>query len=267
MRRVLGQLKLAQQSEVPVLFVGEAGTGREDMARLIHDASDYGRRSFVPLDCRRLPADQLESTLERMSAAQNVDALQAGTVYFDHVEAMPRDIQRIVLKMIESNSPTTPRVMAASLRPLEPFVDSGEFLSDLQYALTSISVVVPPLRNRPEDMQHLAQFFLEELNRGAAAADRWISQRRLAAVPPLQLARQRRRTSSSVVMEARKRMCGFFDRIQPSSVSISDWRRRSVRRPDISQAFSAARSALAKRRTRTDRTGTCGSSKQQGQSR
>lgn len=166
MRRVLGQMKLAQQSAVPVLFVGEDGSGRQYLARLIHGASEFGRRSFVPLDCRRIPADQLESALERMSGGANVDAFQVGTVYLDHVQTLPRDVQRIVLKMIESTSATMPRVMAASLRPLDPFVESGEFLSDLQFALTSLSLVVPPLRNRPEDMQHLAQFFLEELNRG-----------------------------------------------------------------------------------------------------
>lgn len=166
MRRVLGQLKLAQQSALPLLMIGEEGTGRQFMARQIHLASDFGRRSFVPLDCRRLPAEQLEATFQRMSTAQHLEALQTGTVYLNHVEALPRDIQRMVLKMIGSRSATTPRVIAAAHRHLEPLVESGDFLVELQLALTSLSIIVPPLRNRLDDLPHLSQFFLEEGNRG-----------------------------------------------------------------------------------------------------
>ncbi len=166
MRRVLGQLKLAQQSSMPLLFVGEEGTGRRQMARLIHCSGPQNRSAFVPLDCRRLPANHLETTLQRLATAQQSDILQPGTVYLEHVEQLPREIQSLVLELIESKDPSKPRVIAASHRSLESLIESDEMLNDLYFALTSLTITVPPLRNRPEDLEPLAQFFLEELNRG-----------------------------------------------------------------------------------------------------
>lgn len=166
MKRVLGQLKLAQRTTLPILFVGEAGSGRQFMARLVHQARESSRRLFVPLDCRRLPADQLEATLQRMSGLQDNDSLQPDAVYLDHVESLPRDIQRVVLQLIESNVATRPKLFAASTGPLDSLVESDEFLRDLHFALTALPIKVPALRDRPEDLEPLAQFFLEELNRG-----------------------------------------------------------------------------------------------------
>ena len=166
MQRVFGQLRLAQQSSLPVLFVGEVGTGREHMARLVHHASDRGDRMFVPLDCGKLTAEHLEATFKRMLEFNQTEAFRAGTVYLDRVDELPRDLQRLVVELIHSKSSASPRVMASSLKPLEPFVESDIFLSELLYALTPMVVWVPTLRSRPEDMEPLAQFFLEQLNRG-----------------------------------------------------------------------------------------------------
>jgi transcriptional regulator with PAS, ATPase and Fis domain len=165
-RRVLGQLKLAQQSTLPILLTGEAGTGRQHLARQIHYSSDRGQSIFVPLDCRRLPAEHLAQTLQRLMGIKGDEVLQPGTVYLDQIEALPRELQKMIVELIESKHPHKPRIMAASQRPLEPFVESDELTSDLFFALTPLTIVVPPLRNRPEDLEPLAQFFLEELNRG-----------------------------------------------------------------------------------------------------
>ena len=166
MRRVSGQMRLAQESSVPLLFLGEAGTGREQMGRLIHDAGDRGRSSFVPLDCRRLTAQHLESTFKRILESSQANDVQPGAIFLHHVEALPRDLQRLVLSVIELKSPKSPRVMAASLNPLDRLIESDEFLAELHYALTTIVILIPSLRSRPEDLEPLAQFFLEELNRG-----------------------------------------------------------------------------------------------------
>ena len=165
MRRVLEQLKLVQVSSLPTLLLGESGTGRKHLARSAHIASTFGRRAFVPLDCRRLPAEHLETTLNRMTSGHSSEASLVGTVYLDQVDSLPRDIQRQVLEMIDTQTPQTPRVIAASQRPLEPLVDSDEFLAELHLALTPLVISVPSLRNRRDDLQPLAQFFLEELNR------------------------------------------------------------------------------------------------------
>jgi DNA-binding NtrC family response regulator len=166
MQRVLGQLRLAQQSSVPVLFLGEVGTGREQMGRLIHDASDRGRTSFVPLDCRQLTSQHLESTFRRILESSHANDFQPGTIYLNHVDALPRDLQRLVLNVIELKRPASPRVMAAAQNPLDRLIESDEFLAELHFALTTIVISIPSLRSRPEDLEPIAQFFLEELNRG-----------------------------------------------------------------------------------------------------
>ena len=166
MRRVSGQVRLAQESSVPVLFLGEVGTGREQLGRLIHDAGDRSRSSFVPLDCRRLTAQHLESTFRRILESSQANDIQPGTIFLNHVDALPRDLQRLVLSVIELKRPASPRVMAAVLNPLDRLIESEEFLAELHYALTTIVISIPSLRSRTEDVEPLAQFFLEELNRG-----------------------------------------------------------------------------------------------------
>lgn len=165
MSRVQGQLKLCQQSSLPVLLIGEEGSGREYLARIIHGGSQSARGDFIPLDCRRLPADHLRATLRRLTAAHQSDAPPPSTVYFDQIAAVPHDIQRQILELIQSSNPSGPRIIVASTRPLEHFVESDDLLVDLFYALTSVSIIVPPLRSRQDDLQPLAQLFLEELNR------------------------------------------------------------------------------------------------------
>ena len=165
-RRILGQSKLAQKSKVPVLLVGESGTGRQHIARQIHCSSDQSENAFVPLDCRRLPADHLAETLQRLAGSQHAESLQCGTLYLDRIDALPRELQPLIVDLIESKSPGKPRVMAASSLPLEAFVESDDLMSELYFCLTSLTIFVPALRDRMEDMEPLAQFFLEELNRG-----------------------------------------------------------------------------------------------------
>lgn len=167
MKRVLEQVQLAHKSSVPVLFIGNNGTGRMHIARTIHDASEYGPDSFVPLDCHRLSAEHLEDTLIRMSAANPSNPFRPGTVYLDRVDMLTRDLQRRVLELIESGSPKPLRVMGACLAPLEPAVESGDFLSELYYGLSSLVISLPTLRCRDGDLWPLAQYFLEESNRGA----------------------------------------------------------------------------------------------------
>ena len=171
LRRVFEQLQLAKQSSVPLLFLGEVGTGRQQMGRLIHDARDRARTAFVPLDCRRLTAQHLESTFKRILEPSQANDFQPGTIYLNHVDALPRDLQRLVLGMIELKRPTSPRVMAAAINPIDRLTESDEFLAELHYALTSIVISIPSLRSRIEDLEPLAQYFLEELNRGEPQQD------------------------------------------------------------------------------------------------
>ena len=167
MRRVLDQLQLARQSSLPVLFVGEVGTGRESMARILHQTGEQNQLAFVPLDCRRLPAEHLEDTLKRLVSPQP-NSFQPGTVYLNQVDSLSRDLQRVILELMSSKGSKSLRFMAASCGPLDPAVVSGDFLPELFFALTPITISVPLLRHRQDDLELLAQYFLEESNRGAA---------------------------------------------------------------------------------------------------
>ena len=126
MRRAIEQFRLAQQVHLPVLFIGEEGTGRQYMARLIHYANKDRQAPFVPIDCRRILPDHLLDMLRRMMNVHADDGLVVGTVYLNHIEAVPRDIQQILVEMIESKLPNRPRVIAASTRALESYFDSEQ---------------------------------------------------------------------------------------------------------------------------------------------
>ena len=167
-RRAFDQIKLAQPSTASVLFVGEAGVGKQHLARVLHYQSPLGKRAFVPLDCRRAATEDLEATLARMRDDQQADVLRAGAVYFDFIDAAPADFQSRLIEWLATNSgPHAARILAGSTRPLEPLVEAETFSRELYFALTTLVVEVPPLRDRREDLEPLAQHFLEELNRSA----------------------------------------------------------------------------------------------------
>ncbi|WP_373649820.1 sigma 54-interacting transcriptional regulator [Schlesneria sp. DSM 10557] len=165
MRRVFDQLQLAQRSSLPLLFVGETGTGREHMARVIHAAGERSDDLFVPLDCRRMPAELLESTFKRILDSHAGAGFLPGTLYLNQIDTLSRDLQYSVLRLIQSENPSAPRVMAAASKPLEPLIESEHYLEEFVYALTPMVITVPPLRSRENDMELLAQYFLEECNR------------------------------------------------------------------------------------------------------
>ena len=167
-RRAFEQIRLAQSSSSPVLFVGETGSGKQHLARVMHYMGPMGKRAFVPLDCRGSSQD-LEQTLERIREDHQADALRAGTVYFEQIDSAPADFQRILLEWMKQDvGSRAVRVLAGSTRPLKPLVESDVFSRELYFALTPLTVELPPLRERMEDLEPLAQHFVEELNRDAA---------------------------------------------------------------------------------------------------
>ena len=168
MQRAFGQIKLAQPSTASVLFVGEVGSGKQHLARSLHYQSPLGKRAFVPLDCRRAATQDLEATLARMRDDQQADVLRAGAVYFDFIDAAPADFQSRLIEWLATNTgPHSARVLAGSTRPLKPLVEAETFSRELYFALTTLVVEVASLRERREDLEPLAQHFLEELNRSA----------------------------------------------------------------------------------------------------
>ena len=168
LRRAFEQVRLAQGSDSPVLLIGEVGTGKQHLARTLHYQSPAGKRAFVPLDCRASSLD-LEQTLARIREDVQADALRTGAVYFNHIESAPADFQRVLADwMKQEQGPHPVRILAGSSRPIKPLVESERFLQELYFALTPLVVEIPPLRERMEDLEPLAQYFAEEQNRSGA---------------------------------------------------------------------------------------------------
>lgn len=171
MQRVLQQLKVAQGTTAPVLLSGERGVGKEHLARAIHLGSAVGRRPFVALDCRQTPPFEIKRVLRqaREEATRHSDSpLQPGSFYFDAIDAAPADVHERLTEWLAEPGPLPVRVLASCPSPLAELVTSGKIAQALAWQLSVLTIEVPPLRERPEDLGPLAQFFLEEMNRGAA---------------------------------------------------------------------------------------------------
>lgn len=175
MRRALAQIELARQSIAHVLFTGEAGTGREHLARTIHLGSPNKATAFVPLDCRRLGPDELERVLHRLldvhgkRNAATGTGLQPGTLYLAEVNFLPRDLQDQLVRAFapEADPDQRPnlRLMASMTGQPEVALADGKLRDDFFSLIAPLVVALPPLRDRADDLPLLAQYFLEEANR------------------------------------------------------------------------------------------------------
>jgi transcriptional regulator with PAS, ATPase and Fis domain len=182
MLRVVEQVQLALKGNAAIVLEGEAGTGKEHIARVIHHeanrphgtASEPSAGAFVPLDCAKMLPIDLKRALRRLfRAAGDEDAqtspLPGGvpsTVYLQNVEAMPRDVQEFVVTSFPENAAEL-RLMAGTSQRLEALVASDQMRADFFYRISPLKISLPALRNRPEDLPLLAQAFLERQNVGA----------------------------------------------------------------------------------------------------
>lgn len=189
MRRVLAQIDLARQCVAHVLLTGETGTGREHLARMIHLGSPNKATAFVPLDCRRLGADELERVLHRLldvharRSATTAAGLQPGTLYLAEVNYLPRDLQEQLVRGFSSETPAEQhpnlRLMASLAGPAETALGTEKLRDDFFALVAPLVIALPPLRDRAGDLPLLAQYFLEESNRlkpqqiGGFADDVW----------------------------------------------------------------------------------------------
>lgn len=184
MQRVLERARAAAASEAPILLVGETGTGKEMLARAIHQASRRAGRPFVPVNCGALPHDLVESELFGYRRGAFTGAINdapgifvsanSGTVFLDEIGEMPKDVQVKLLRVLQEGESrpvgsatavqVDVRVVAATNRPLAAL--RSEYLrEDLFFRVATVIVEIPPLRNRAEDVMVLAQHFLGQLAR------------------------------------------------------------------------------------------------------
>jgi DNA-binding NtrC family response regulator len=174
--------QVAQQDQITVLILGETGTGKEHIARLIHTLSARAFKPFVEIHCGALPETILESELFGYEPGAFTDArkqkpglfevAQGGSLFLDEIGELTQGVQTKLLKVLEQKAsrrlggvkeiPFDVRVIAATHRSLEEDVKQGRFRADLFYRLNVVPLGIPPLRNRSEDIAQLAQFFHKE---------------------------------------------------------------------------------------------------------
>lgn len=177
MRRVFDQIEIATHSRATVHCTGEAGTGREHVARVIHYGSEFGQRPFVPLNCRDLSINELTGALHRLvetgwAEATSSATLQPGAVFLAEVDHLSRDLQSRLAAFLASEQAVAFRsrcqLMTSSIDPPQTLLASERLTEDLFYLITPLQIELPPLRSRLSDLRLLAQSFIEQGNRGSS---------------------------------------------------------------------------------------------------
>jgi two-component system response regulator HydG len=187
MEKLYRMIAKAAYSSHPVLILGESGTGKEMVARSIHFSGPFHDKPFIPVDCGSLVPTLIESELfgyvkgAFTGAVQSRDGLLAiaegGTVFLDEVGELPVDLQAKLLRSIQEREirpvgstkriPINVRILAATNRDLEQAVAQGAFRRDLYFRLNVLSLKIPPLRERRQDIPLLIAHFLERLSRAS----------------------------------------------------------------------------------------------------
>ncbi len=168
MQRVMRQLELAVHTSQPVHFYGEPGSGKEHFARAIHFESEQRRKLFIPLECDRLPPRELKQTVRNIFDQEFDDSvpLEPGALFLSCIEALSRDIQEIIISKYQSfASKDTIRLMTASSSTLSDLLEQELILPEFYYLISTMEIKVPALRERRDDLELLAQHFLENENR------------------------------------------------------------------------------------------------------
>lgn len=180
MKEILAMVEQVADSRATILVTGESGTGKEVVARLIHTYSDRKANPFVAISCAALPETLLESELfghekgaftgADQAKAGRFELADSGTFFLDEVGDIPMPIQIKLLRVLQereferlgSTKPTKVdvRLVTATNRDLQTAVDEGSFRLDLLYRLQVVEIMLPPLRDRREDILPLCEHFL-----------------------------------------------------------------------------------------------------------
>ena len=185
MERIYRIITKAAQSTHPVLIIGESGTGKELVARSIHYSGPNRDKPFIPVDCGALVPSLIESELfgyvrgAFTGAVRSKDGLltvgNGGTVFLDEIGELPIDLQAKLLRAIQEHEirpvgstkriPIDVRILAATNRDLEVEVAEGNFRRDLYFRLNVLTLRIPPLRERRQDIPALVEHFMDRMAR------------------------------------------------------------------------------------------------------
>jgi DNA-binding NtrC family response regulator len=159
MRQIFRMAARASARKNPILIVGEPGTGKELIARCIHDCGEQSDKPFVVIDCDTVAEKQLEA----LSAANpEGDSTDGGSLLLNEVSLLSKEAQSHLFRLLDNRTnPPKFRVMATTSRDLEPLVAHGEFRGDLLYRLSVFVLRMPPLRERTADIPLLVDYFLD----------------------------------------------------------------------------------------------------------
>ena len=183
MEELLSRAKLVAETDSTVLVRGESGTGKELLAIAIHKASAYRKGPFIPVNCTAIPETLLESELFGHVKGSFTGALKSyaglfqsahnGTLFLDEIGDMPLHIQVKLLRVLQDRQirpvgssrpiPVNVRIISATHRNLEQAIQEGSFREDLFYRLNVVSLELPPLHKRKEDIPLLAEHFVSIL--------------------------------------------------------------------------------------------------------
>lgn len=182
-----GTVERVARTDLPVLILGESGTGKEVIARSIHYSSPRQQQPFVPVNCAAIAETLLESELfghekgaftdAHSQRAGKFEAASSGTLFLDEIGDLSAGGQAKLLRVLEEKAvyrvggsqaiPVDTRIVAATNRNLAESVRAGKFREDLFYRLTVVTIDLPPLRERREDILVLAEHFLQQFSRDA----------------------------------------------------------------------------------------------------
>src|SRR6185369_12272698 len=177
--RVLDRARLAAQTDADILVEAESGTGKELLARFIHQASRRSEKPFIAVNCAAVPEALLESELfghvrgaftgATVAKAGKFELANHGTLLLDEIGEMPLELQPKLLRVLQEREvervgdtrtvPINIRIIATTNIALQTMVEQGRFRADLYYRLNVIPLSLPPLRDRQEDIALLANHF------------------------------------------------------------------------------------------------------------
>ncbi len=191
MQRVRALIEKVSPTSSTVLIVGETGTGKELVARAVHNQSDRADAPFVAINCGALPENLIESELfgHRKGAFTGADQARTGlfevagggTLFLDEIGELPKSLQAKLLRVLESGEirpvganesfRIDVRVVCATHRNLAEMVQNDEFREDLMYRINTFEIQLPPLRDRVDDIPELARYLMQRYRPEAEAAE------------------------------------------------------------------------------------------------